>query len=119
MYSSPEPDGNVTLLPRQDIKLYGLLYPNVEPRMFATCNDCSKLIHYSELKTHWVYYHITNKLSEQPVETPNFATAVKEKCTPAKNKKKSILPKNVPLPPLFPVWTILMFVKVVKWHILF
>lgn len=116
MYTSQEPEGNVTLLPRPDITLYGW-YPNMEPRLLVICKDCSKCIQYCGIKAHWVYCRNNKKHNEQPIETPNFGTAVKEKCPLAKNKKKSVLSKNVPPPPLFPVWIILVFDLVVKSHV--
>lgn len=92
-----------TLLPRQDITLYGI-YPKMESRVFVMCKECSKVIRSNGIKSHLLHCHTNKKIEEQAsIDISGSSNAIKKKSSHSKSKKKCVLPKNVPLSPLFPV----------------
>lgn len=97
-----ENQGNATQLPRSDLLLYGI-YPKMEPRVYVVCNDCSKVIRPYDVSSHTNLCKADKNAEKEQPETPSSSNAVKKKSSQTKSKKKSVLPANVPPPPLFPV----------------
>ena len=122
-------------LSREDIVLYGI-HPKLDNKYISICDMCGKIVLPVSFNMHNIIAH---RRSSPPQEDATYVAPAgtcrsgspdqemppppipgcssnKKKYASSKHKKKFHFPPSVPLPPLFPVSTIYVFVCIVSLY---